>query len=82
MGTRAIVAAALREKAPELRAAIHQLADRAAAGDRQCALALIPYLNQGYGMPGAEVPTVVQVEGQELDLSTLDTASLQALLHP
>ena len=51
MGTRAVVASALREKHEELRATVHQLADRAAAGDRQCALALLPFM-QGYKMRG------------------------------
>jgi hypothetical protein len=80
LGTRAIVAAALREKAPQIRLAIGQLADRAADGDRACALALIPWLNQGLGMPAPTDHAPLVVEGEELDLSTLDTASLRALL--
>lgn len=82
LGTRAIIAAALREKAPELRAAIHQLADRAAEGDRQAALAILPFLDQAHGRPGAELPATIPLgDGEELDLRGLDTASLQALLR-
>ena len=82
MGTRAIIAAALAEKHDEVRAAVHALADAAADGDRQCALALLPFMTQALGTPVQATPTSVLVEGEELDLSTLDTASLKALLTP
>jgi hypothetical protein len=81
MGTRAIVAAALAEKHEEIRLAIHDLADRASEGDRQCALALLPYMTQALGTPAQAGPPVLQVEGEDVDLSTLDTASLRALLR-
>lgn len=80
LGTRAIVAAALREKAPQIRLAIGQLADRAADGDRACALALIPWLNQGLGTPAMQGDAPSPVGEGELDLAALDTASLRALL--
>lgn len=83
LGTRGVVVSALAAKHAEIRLAIGQLADRAAAGDRQCALALIPWLNQGLGMPAASTPVVVATPEGEMALDALDTASLQALLaHP
>ena len=83
LGTRAIVANALKEKHEEIRLAVHALADLASEGDRQAALALIPWINQGLGMPSpTQATAVVQVEGEELDLKSLDTAQLRALLAP
>lgn len=84
MGTRATIAAALREKHAEIRLAVHGLADRAADGDRQAALALLPFVTQALGTPSPSGPDVVRVEGESVDLSALDTASLKALLasHP
>ena len=81
LGTRAVVAAALREKHEEIRLAIANLADAAAAGDRQSALALIPWLNQGMGMPvQAQTVEVGAAEGEgEVDLKALNTAQLLAL---
>ena len=81
MGTRAIVASALAEKHEEIRLAIHELADRAADGDRQCALALLPYMTQALGTPAQAGPAVLPTGEGEVDLSTLDTASLRALLR-
>lgn len=80
MGTRATIAAALREKHAEIRLAVHGLADRAADGDRQAALALLPFVTQALGTPSPSGPDVVRVEGESVDLSALDTASLKALL--
>jgi hypothetical protein len=81
LGTRAIVAAALAEKHEEIRLAIHELADRAADGDRQAALALLPYMTQALGTPSQAQPETLQVDGEDVDLSALDTASLRALLR-
>jgi hypothetical protein len=81
MGTRAIVAAALAEKHEEIRLAVHDLADRAADGDRQAALALLPYMTQALGTPAQAGPVTLPTEDGEVDLSTLDTASLRALLR-
>jgi hypothetical protein len=83
MGTRAVVASALREKHEELRATVHQLADRAAAGDRQCALALLPFMTQALGTPAQSTPIEVGIpEGGTADLRTLTTEQLRALLAP
>lgn len=82
MGTRAVVASALAEKHDEVRATIHGLADRAADGDRQAALALIPWINQGLGMPGQPLDQGAADGGQVEDLSKLSTAQLKALLIP
>jgi hypothetical protein len=50
-----VVAQALSEKATEIRMAVHLLADMAAAGDRQSALALLPWIDQAYGKPTERV---------------------------
>jgi len=81
LGTRAIVTAALAEKHEQIRLAIHGLADRAADGDRAAALALIPWINQGLGMPATSGSVEVHTPEGALPLDALDTASLRALLH-
>ena len=80
LGTRGVVAEALREKHAEIRLAIHGLADRAASGDRAAALALIPWLNQGMGMPATSGSVEVSTPEGAMPLDALDTASLRALL--
>jgi hypothetical protein len=82
MGTRAVVAAALAAKHEEITSAIGLLADRAADGDRQAALALLPFMTQALGTPAAAAPTTVSTPEGEVDLGALDTASLKALLAP
>jgi hypothetical protein len=81
LGTRAVVSAALAEKHEQIRTAIHGLADRAADGDRAAALALIPWINQGLGMPATSGSIEVSTPEGEQALDALDTASLRALLH-
>lgn len=81
LGTRAVVAAALAAKHEQITSAIGLLADRAADGDRQCALALLPFMTQALGTPAAAAATVVATPEGDVDLSALDTASLRALLH-
>lgn len=82
MGTRATIAAALAEKHEQIRLAVHNLADRAADGDRQAALAILPFITQALGTPAAAAPTLVGEGADAVDLSALDTASLKALLSP
>ena len=82
LGTRATIAAAFAERGDDLRLVVHDLIDRAKDGDRQCALALLPYMSQALGTPTVAAPTTVQVDGEDMDLSALDTASLKALLTP
>jgi hypothetical protein len=80
LGTRAVVASALAAKHAEIRSAISALADMAAEGDRQAALALIPWINQGLGMPGSVVPLANASDNEARDLRSLSTAELRALL--
>jgi hypothetical protein len=49
MGTRAVVASALAEKAEQVHEAVRLLCDSAAAGDLKSAQALIPWINQALG---------------------------------
>jgi hypothetical protein len=77
-GVRAIAAEALREKATEIRLAIHSLADSAAGGDRQAALALIPWLNQALGLPTERVEMVQPRSSAEV--AALSDEELAALV--
>lgn len=55
LGTRGLIAATFQREARKVQATVETLLDMAADGDRQAALALIPYLNQGLGMPTERV---------------------------
>lgn len=76
LGTRGVVAAALEGKHRELKRAIEVLVDLAADGDRQAALALIPYMNQALGMPTERVQ--LEQPSSAADLASMGTAELQA----
>jgi hypothetical protein len=78
LGTRQLVAEALTRKAAEIDRTISVLADAAAAGDRQAALALIPWVNQGLGMPTERVEHGTPATLDDLD--RMDTAALEALV--
>jgi len=75
LGTRAVVAAALAEKHEEIRKALHVLATAAAGGDVKSAQALIPWLNQGLGMPTERIDARTSVDASEL--AGLSTGELQ-----
>ena len=79
LGTRAVVAAALAEKHSEIRLALHVLATAAAAGDVRSAQALIPWLNQGLGMPTERIEA--STSASAADLAALSTAELEALVE-
>ena len=78
MGTRAVVATALQEKAEQVHQAVCLLCDSAAAGDLKSAQALIPWINQALGMPTERVE--VRDPSTLEDLEQMDTAALQALV--
>jgi hypothetical protein len=74
LGTRAVIAAVFDREAAKVEATVSTLLSMAAEGDRQAALAVIPYLNQGLGMP---TERVVMSEPQSAsDLQEMDTAAL------
>lgn len=74
LGTRAVIAAVFDREAAKVEATVSTLLSMAAEGDRQAALAVIPYLNQGLGMP---TERVVLAEPQSAeDLQEMDTAAL------
>jgi hypothetical protein len=75
LGTRAVVAAALAEKHDEIRRALHVLATAAASGDVKSAQALIPWLNQGLGMPTERIQTNTTLDAD--GLASLSTDELQ-----
>jgi hypothetical protein len=78
LGTRAVVAQALTEKATQVRLAVHHLADAAAGGDLAAAKALIPYLDQALGKPTERVQTLQPASLQEIE--ALDSSQLAALV--
>jgi hypothetical protein len=78
MGTRAVVATALAEKAEQVHQAVQLLCDSAAAGDLKSAQALIPWINQALGTPSERGE--VRMPSSLDDLEKMDTAALQALV--
>ena len=78
MGTRAVVATALQEKAEQVHQAVHLLCDSAAAGDLKSAQALIPWINQALGKPTERhelrVPSTVE------EIEQLSTEELESLV--
>lgn len=78
LGTRQLVAEALVAEAANIKAAISVLARAAAGGDRQAALALIPWLDQGLGKPTERVE--VRAPSTLGDLEDMDTAQLEAMV--
>lgn len=78
LGTRAVVAAALASKHREITSAIGVLADSAASGDVRSAQALIPWINQGLGMPTERLEH--RVPGSLDELKALETSQLEELV--
>jgi hypothetical protein len=66
LGTRAVVAQTLVSEADNVEATVRSLLSRAAAGDIRAATALIPWLNQGLGMPTERVETVLPRDAAEV----------------
>ena len=62
-----------------MRQAVEVLCDAAAAGDVAAAKLLIPYLNQGYGMPQEKVTFDVPQTAQEV--ASLPAAELLRLVE-
>lgn len=79
MGTRAVVADTLLRKHTEVARAIEVLADAAAEGDLKSAQALIPWLNQGLGMPTERVQ--VSTPGSVDEVAAMSTDDLLALVE-
>lgn len=75
LGTRAVVAATLDRQAEKVQRTVTVLLDMAADGDKDAAKALIPWLNQGLGMPTERVQ-VSRPESAE-DLASMPTAQLR-----
>jgi hypothetical protein len=78
LGTRGLIAAVFREEAAQLGQALRTLIALAADGDRAAALALIPYLNQGLGMPTERVE--VGAPSSAADLAAMGTDELAAFV--
>jgi len=78
LGTRAVVAAVLEERALEVRKTVEHLLTAAATGDRAAAQSLLPWIDQALGRPTERVEST-QTRTVE-DVRALDPASLQALV--
>lgn len=78
LGTRGVIADTLARKPALVRQAVLVLLEDAASGDRVAAKALIPYLNQGLGMPTETVQ--VGTPESSHDLERMDTADLAAFV--
>lgn len=78
LGTRAVVAQALQEEAVALKQGVQHLARRFGAGDMEAARTVIPWLNQGLGMPTSPVELVVP--GSPEDVESMPTSQLAALV--
>jgi hypothetical protein len=79
LGTRAVVAEALVDEAEKVDRAVRHLVDAAARGDIAAAKALIPWLNQAFGMPQERVQHTTPSTLEELE--RMDTASLEELVR-
>lgn len=66
LGTRAVVAQTLVAEADNVERTVQALLKRAADGDIRAATALIPWLNQGLGMPTERVETVLPSSASEV----------------
>jgi hypothetical protein len=77
LGTRAVIAQTLVEEAAMVRATIRTLLVASSGGDVAAAKAVIPYINQGLGMPTERVehrlPSIDELEG-------LETAQLEEIV--
>jgi hypothetical protein len=78
LGTRAVVAEALVAEAEKVDRAVRHLVGAAANGDIQAAKALIPWINQAFGMPTERVehrlPTGLE------DLEFMSTQELERIV--
>lgn len=66
LGTRAVVAQKLASEAALVEATVLSLLTKAATGDLRAATALIPWLNQGLGMPTERVEAVLPTTASEV----------------
>lgn len=78
LGTRAVVADTLVAEADDVRATVRSLLSKAAGGDIRAATALIPWLNQGLGMPTERVEH--QLPSSTDEVATASTAALAQLV--
>lgn len=78
LGTRAVVARALVEKAAEVDRAVRLLCDAAGAGDLASAKALLPWIDQALGRPTER--TEITHPSTPSEVESLDDQALRALV--
>lgn len=78
LGTRGVIAARLAARADAVAATVDVLLDAASSGDLASAKLLVPYLNQGLGLPTERVQITGLHEGA--DLAAMRDEELQALV--
>jgi hypothetical protein len=79
MGTRAVVAEVLVQKAEKVARTVEHLLDAGAAGDLAAAKALVPWIDQAYGKPTERVEYKYPSSIEELE--QMDEADLERLVH-
>jgi len=79
LGARALVAERFNARPQVMAAVIDTLMDMAATGDISAAKSLVPFMNQGMGMP-TETVHVVTPESKS-DLENMNTADLSAFVQ-
>jgi hypothetical protein len=72
LGTRGVIADTLARNPEKVRRAVLVLLEDAAAGDKVAAKGLIPYLNQGLGMPTERVEVLEPASAGDLDSMTTE----------
>lgn len=78
LGTRGVIAARLAARADAVAATVDVLLDAASSGDLASAKLLVPYLNQGLGLPTERVQITGLQDGA--DLAAMRDEELQALV--
>ncbi len=78
LGARGVIAQILNEEHLNLAGTVRTLLRAAAAGDTQAAKAVVPYLNQGFGMPTETVSLSAPQTSDEI--ASMSTADLVALV--
>lgn len=78
LGTRAMIADVLHERAEDVATVVNDLINRAAKGDMKAQSLLLPYINQALGMPTERVEHAPPGEAEQL--RSASTAELEALV--
>jgi hypothetical protein len=79
LGTRAMIADVLHDRAEDVAKVVNALIDRAAAGDQRAQALLLPYIDQALGKPQERVEHTVPGSAEEI--ASASDESLRALVQ-